>query len=218
MARKIITVTIDSSTTATGPYNVYTTSISDDNLLEANVSLANMKAGRTYRVNTDISQVVIVNENNDCCCSVKIISINPTPTPSPTTASPTTAPTTAAPTTAAPTTAAPTTAAPTTASPTTTAPTTAAPTTPSPTSSTYYYYVVNKYNCNIGTTGLCSLQQTNLVARSNNILLTTGYYYNPFGDGFVYLPINEITPAPGSYDLDFVNAPGNANCENACAI
>jgi hypothetical protein len=127
MARKIITVTIASSTTATGPYNVYTTSISDDNLLEANVSLANMKTGRTYRVNTDISQVVIENKNADCCCSVKTFLINAAPTPAPTTASPTTAsPTTAAPTTAAPT-AAPTTAAPTTA-PTTAAPTTAAPT------------------------------------------------------------------------------------------
>jgi hypothetical protein len=75
MARKIITVTIGSSTTATGPYNVYTTSISDDNLLEANVSLADMKTGRTYRVNTDISQVIITNENNDCCCSTKILSV-----------------------------------------------------------------------------------------------------------------------------------------------
>ena len=37
MASKIITVTIGSSTTATGPYNVYTTSISDGNLLEENV-------------------------------------------------------------------------------------------------------------------------------------------------------------------------------------
>ena len=134
MARKIITVTIGSSTTATGPYNVYTTSISDDNLLEANVSLANMKTGRTYRVNTDISQVVIENKNADCCCSVKTIIIDAAPTPSPTTAAPTTAaPTTAAPTTAAPTTAAPTTAAPTTAAPTTNAPTTAAPTTAAPT-------------------------------------------------------------------------------------
>jgi hypothetical protein len=133
MARKIITVTIDSSTTATGPYNVYTTSMSDDNLLEANVSLANMKAGRTYRVNTDVSQVVIVNKNADCCCSVKTFLINAAPTPAPTTAAPTTAPTTAAPTTAAPTTAAPTTAAPTTAAPTTSAPTTAAPTTAAPT-------------------------------------------------------------------------------------
>ena len=37
MARKIITVTIGSSTTATGPYNVYTRSISDVNFLEENV-------------------------------------------------------------------------------------------------------------------------------------------------------------------------------------
>ena len=134
MARKIITVTIASSTTATGPYNVYTTSISDDNLLEANVSLANMKTGRTYRVNTDISQVVIENKNADCCCSVKTIIIDAAPTPAPTTAAPTTAsPTTAAPTTSSPTTAAPTTAAPTTASPTTAAPTTASPSTAAPT-------------------------------------------------------------------------------------
>jgi hypothetical protein len=75
MARKIITVKIGSSTTATGPYNVYTMSISDDTLLEANISLADMKTGRTYRVNTDISQVIITNENNDCCCSTKIISV-----------------------------------------------------------------------------------------------------------------------------------------------
>jgi hypothetical protein len=75
MANKQITVTIGSSTTALGPYNVYKTSISDDNLLEANVSLANMKTGRTYRVNTDISQVIITNENNDCCCSTKTLSI-----------------------------------------------------------------------------------------------------------------------------------------------
>ena len=75
MANKQITVTIESSTTATGPYNVYTTSISDDTLLEANVSLANMKTGRIYRVNTDISQVIITNENNDCCCSTKILSV-----------------------------------------------------------------------------------------------------------------------------------------------
>jgi hypothetical protein len=75
MANKQITVTIDSSTTATGPYNVYTTSISDDTLLEANVSLANMKTGRIYRVNTNINQVIITNENNDCCCSTKILSV-----------------------------------------------------------------------------------------------------------------------------------------------
>jgi len=75
MARKIITVTIGSSTTSTGPYNVYTTSISDNNLLEENVSLANMKTGRTYRVNTNISQVIITNENNDCCCSTKTLSV-----------------------------------------------------------------------------------------------------------------------------------------------
>jgi hypothetical protein len=136
MAKKQITVTIDSSTTATGPYNVYITSVSDDNLLEANVSLANMKAGRIYRVDSSIDAVFITNENNDCCCSIKKINFTAAPTPSPTTAAPTTAaPTTAAPTTAAPTTAAPTTSSPTTAAPTTAAPTTSAPTTASPTTS-----------------------------------------------------------------------------------
>ena len=75
MAKKIITVTIGSSTTATGPYNVYTTSISDDNLLEENVSLNNMTGSRTYRVDTNINQVIITNENGDCCCSTKILSV-----------------------------------------------------------------------------------------------------------------------------------------------
>jgi hypothetical protein len=75
MANKQITVTIDSGTTSTGPYNVYTTSISDDTLLEANVSLANMQAGRIYRVNTNINQVIITNNNNDCCCSTKTLSV-----------------------------------------------------------------------------------------------------------------------------------------------
>jgi ribosomal protein L28 len=75
MANKQITVTIDSGTTSTGPYNVYTTSISDDTLIESNVSLANMKTGRTYRVNTSVTQVIITNENNDCCCSTKTLSV-----------------------------------------------------------------------------------------------------------------------------------------------
>ena len=75
MAKKQITVTIDSSTTATGPYNVYITSVSDDNLLEANVSLANMITGRTYRVDSSINTILITNENNDCCCSTKILSV-----------------------------------------------------------------------------------------------------------------------------------------------
>jgi len=75
MANKQITVTIDSGTTSAGPYNVYTTSISDDTLIESNVSLANMKTGRTYRVNTSVTQVIITNENNDCCCSTKTLSV-----------------------------------------------------------------------------------------------------------------------------------------------
>jgi len=74
MAKKQITVQITSGT-ATGPYNVYKTSISDSNLLESNVSLANMQSGRTYRVDSAITTVIITNENNDCCCSTKTLSV-----------------------------------------------------------------------------------------------------------------------------------------------
>ena len=75
MANKQITVTIGSSTIALGPYNVYKTSISEDNLLEENVSLNNMTGSRTYRVSDDVSQVIITNKNNDCCCSTKTLSV-----------------------------------------------------------------------------------------------------------------------------------------------
>jgi hypothetical protein len=75
MANKQITVTIDSGTTSTGPYNVYKTSISEDNLLEENISLNNMTGSRTYRVSDDVSQIIITNENNDCCCSTKTLSV-----------------------------------------------------------------------------------------------------------------------------------------------
>jgi hypothetical protein len=192
MARKIITVTIGSSTTATGPYNVYTTSISDDNLLESNVSLANMKTGRTYRVNTDISQVVITNENNDCCCSIKNIIIDAAPTPSPTTAAPTTAspttsspttaspttsaPTTAAPTTSSPTTASPTTASPTTAAPTTTAPTTAAPTTASPTTAAPTTAAPTG-------TGIFTVKNTSGSGQIDDVTTTGGAYFYFFNTG-----------------------------------
>lgn len=75
MAKKQITVSIGSSTTATGPYNVYTTIVSDDTLLESNVSLTNMITGRTYRVDSSINTILITNENNDCCCSTKTLSV-----------------------------------------------------------------------------------------------------------------------------------------------
>jgi hypothetical protein len=75
MANKIVTVTIGSSTTSTGPYNVYKTSISADNLLEENVSLNNMTGSRSYRIDTNINQIIIVNKNSDCCCSTKTLSV-----------------------------------------------------------------------------------------------------------------------------------------------
>jgi hypothetical protein len=78
MANKQITVNLSSSTTATGPYSVYKTSISEDNLLESNISLASLITGKIYRVDTSIGQVVIINENAECCCSAKTIIINAT--------------------------------------------------------------------------------------------------------------------------------------------
>jgi len=244
MARKIITITIGSSTTAIGPYNVYTTSISDDNLLESNVSLANMKTGRTYRVNTDINQVVITNENNDCCCSTKIISLlPPPPTPSPTTAAPTTAapttaapttatptaqpttaapttatptaqPTTAAPTTAAPTTAAPTTAAPTTSAPTTSSPTTAAPTTAAPTTAAPTTPYFYYSVKKYDCSNFCAYVSPDLVARSSTALSTIDGIYYKVGS-FTYQVQTEVSGPTYNVDLDSVTG-FNADCTTAC--
>ena len=74
MSKKQITVKVTSGT-STGPYNVYKTSVLKDNLLEENISLSNMQSGRTYRVDSSVTQVIIVNGNNDCCCSSKILSV-----------------------------------------------------------------------------------------------------------------------------------------------
>ena len=219
MANYYITVTpVDALSTST--YSIYFDEVNPSNLMLSNVPLSTLSGGLlVYFTGSAASavSVLVKNEDPDCCCAVQsYVFPTPAPTTAPTT-SPTAAPTTAAPTTAAPTTAAPTTAAPTTASPTTAAPTTSAPTTPTPTSAGYYYYNVWKYQCNLPL-GPCQVVDTGLVVRSNNVLITTGYYYNPFGDGYVYLPTNEITPAPGSYDLNFVDAPGNAVCLDACAF
>ena len=219
MANYYITVTpVDALSTST--YSIYFDEVNPSNLMLSNVPLSTLSGGLlVYFTGSAASavSVLVKNEDPDCCCAVQsYVFPTPAPTTAPTT-SPTAAPTTAAPTTAAPTTAAPTTAAPTTASPTTAAPTTSAPTTPTPTSAGYYYYNVYKYQCNLPL-GPCTLVDTGLVVRSNNVLITTGYYYNPFGDGFAYLPTNEITPAPGSYDLNFVDAPGDMDCIAACGF
>lgn len=222
MANYYITVTpVDALSTST--YSIYFDEVKSSNLMLSGVPLSTLSGGLlVYFTGSAASatSVYVKNEDPDCCCAVQsFVFPTPAPTTAPTTP-PTTAPTTAAPT-PQPTTAAPTTAAPTTAAPTTAAPTTAAPTTPTPTApppvTPYYYYNVYKYQCNLPS-GPCSLVATGLVVRSNNVLVTTGYYYNPFGDGFAYLPVNEITPAPGSYDLNFVDAPGDMNCLAACAF
>ena len=74
MAKKQVTVRVTSGT-AVGPYNVYKTSISEDNLFESNVSLANMQTGKIYRVDSSISTIIVTNQDDDCCCGVKVISI-----------------------------------------------------------------------------------------------------------------------------------------------
>ncbi len=220
MANYYITVTpVDALSTST--YSIYFDEVKPSNLMLSGVPLSTLSGGLlVYFTGSAASatSVYVKNEDPDCCCSVQSFVF---PTPSPTTA-PTPNPTTASPTTSAPTTASPTTAAPTTIAPTTAAPTTAAPTTPTPTAPppvgpTYYYYNVSKYQCNFPS-GPCTLVETGLVARSNNVLVTTGYYYNPFGDGFAYLPTNEITPAPITYDLNFVDAPGDMDCVAAYSI
>lgn len=96
-------------------------------------------------------------------------------------------------------------------------PTTPPPTptpTPSPTPATYYYYAVNQYSCDG-----CLLYFSGLVARSSVARSTTnGFYYNPYGDGFVYQIQTEIDPPPFTYDIDISSAPSNAVCSTACVI
>lgn len=96
-------------------------------------------------------------------------------------------------------------------------PTTPSPTptpTPSPTPATYYYYSVNQFDCDT-----CIQTFSSLVARSSIARSTTnGFYYNPYGDGFVYQIQTEITPAPFTYDIDISSAPSNASCSLACSI
>jgi hypothetical protein len=221
MANFYVTISpIDTLSTST--YSIYFDEIKYSNLMLSSVPQSTLAAGLLVYFTGSAANAISVyvkNEDPDCCCAVQsYILPTPSPTTAPTTAAPTTAaPTTAAPTTASPTTAAPTTAAPTTVSPTTASPTTAAPTTPSPTVTGYYYYNVWKYDCNLPL-GPCQVVDTGLVARSNIVLSTLGYYYNPFGDGYVYLPVNEITPAPATYDLDFDEPPGDMTCLDACAF
>jgi hypothetical protein len=138
--------------------------------------------------------------NNDVVFTV-IAPPTPTPTASPTptpTATPTASPTPTP--TASPT-------------PTPTASPTPTPT-PSPTPAEFYYYSVNQFDCDG-----CIQTFSALVARSSIARSTTnGFYYNPYGDGFVYQIQTEITPAPFTYDIDISSAPSNADCGLACII
>ena len=89
-------------------------------------------------------------------------------------------------------------------------------TAPPPVGPTYYYYDIYKYNCNLPS-GPCTVNSTGLVARTNEILVTTGYYYN-IGDGFVYQPQTQITPAPSTWDVDLIDPQGAADCLDACRL
>lgn len=222
MANYYLTINpVDALSTST--YSIYFDEIKPSNLLFSGIPLSTLSAGfLVYFTGSaaGATSAIVKNEDPDCCCSVQTFVF---PTPSPTaqpTAQPTSQPTTPQPTTQP--TPQPTiqpTSQPTTPQPTTPQPTTPQPTTQptSPPTTPFYYYNVYKYQCNLPS-GPCTLVETGLVVRSNNVLVTTGYYYNPFGDGFAYLPINEITPAPGSYDLNFVDAPGDMDCVAACSI
>jgi hypothetical protein len=75
MSKKQISLQITGSS-IDSPYNVYQTSMLKDNLLEENILiLSGELVDKTYRVDESVTQILIVNENNDCCCSSKIISI-----------------------------------------------------------------------------------------------------------------------------------------------
>jgi hypothetical protein len=75
MSKKQISLQITGSS-IDSPYNVYQTSILKNNLLEENILiLSGSQVLKTYRVDSSVTQVIVVNGNNDCCCSSKIISI-----------------------------------------------------------------------------------------------------------------------------------------------
>ena len=65
MAKKQITIRSTSGTTS-GPFSIYHTSILSDNLLEENVTSGSLAAGKTYRVDRNINEIIIVNTNSDC--------------------------------------------------------------------------------------------------------------------------------------------------------
>ena len=75
MPKKQISLQITGSAVSS-PYNVYQTSILSDNLLEENILIpSGSSVLKTYRVDNNITQIIIVNENSDCCCSSKLILI-----------------------------------------------------------------------------------------------------------------------------------------------
>ena len=75
MSKKQISLQITGSS-IDSPYNVYQTSILKNNLLEENILISSgSRVLKTYRVDSSVTQVIVVNGNNDCCCYSKIISI-----------------------------------------------------------------------------------------------------------------------------------------------
>jgi hypothetical protein len=78
-----------------------------------------------------------------------------------------------------------------------------------------YYYEVEKLECT-PPLGPCFTVQAGVVAFSTSPL-TTGNYYNPSGDGFVYL-VNIELDNPEAYDINLSLAPSNVDCVDACNI
>jgi len=96
--------------------------------------------------------------------------------------------------------------------------------TPTPTSTptptpigSYNYYSITKYQCHLPSSP-CTEYATGLIGRTTNpFVLTNGYYYNPIGDGFVYL-VNFGTAGP-TYDVDLDgSASSGTNCIGTCSI
>lgn len=79
---------------------------------------------------------------------------------------------------------------------------------PSP---TYYYYALNEYACST-----CTLGSTNKVGRSTSVLSTSSGTHYKVGSN-TYVVTNEITPAPGSFDVNLDTATQTgATCSQAC--
>lgn len=76
---------------------------------------------------------------------------------------------------------------------------------------TYYYYALNEYACST-----CTLGSTNKVGRSTSVLSTSSGTHYKVGSN-TYVVTNQITPAPGSFDVDLDTfTQTGTTCSQAC--